>query len=64
MLRLMRDGERPRAPDCGYGRRAAPHHVVRVELTPRASPAGARHVFKQLLLDRRAQIREELIFYG
>jgi hypothetical protein len=46
------------------GARAAPHHVARVALTPRASPAGARHVFKQLLLDRRAQIREELIFYG
>jgi len=53
MLRLMRDGERPRPPDCGTGRAPLPAPVARAALTPlRAFPAAARHVFKQLLLDR------------
>src|SRR5438034_9973758 len=62
MLRLMKDGERPRPPDCGTGRASLPATMARAALRPlRAFPTGARRVFKQLLLDRqlrRAPIAE------
>src|SRR5438477_12862110 len=53
MLRLMKDGERPRPPDCGTGRAPLPATMACAALRPlRAFPTGTRHVFKQLLLDR------------
>src|SRR5437016_4865184 len=55
MLRLIRDGERPRAPDCGSGRarRSPPRRPRRAHTSPRV-PAGARHIYSAVasFLDR------------